>query len=539
MTQTTAGLACALIALAPAFGAPITPNSVTGGEAPARPGRVWVRLHDKGPASAGGAALQAAVEELERTWPARSKARRVLRRTDPGIFDQRDLPLHRPYVDAVGAAGGRIHVESRWLNAISIDADPAVLDRVVRLPCVAGLAPVAAPIARNEPAPLPIEGGVAGDEGFYGASWAQLNQISVPGLHDLGHAGAGVVICVLDTGFITTHEAFQQPGHAVQVLAQWDFVDGDPVVAPEPGDPAGQANHGTLILGTLAAYHPGVLVGAAYEAAFVLCKTEDISQEVPSEEDNYVAALEFAELHGADIVTSSLLYSDWYQQSDLDGQTAVTTIAVNIATANGLVCCTAMGNAGHDDDPTTSHTGAPADALEAISCGAVRANGVISSFSSDGPTADGRVKPELLARGSNVSTVLPGSLTELTTASGTSLSTPLVAGAVACLLSADPALTVPQLRRRLFATAETGGAPAPDPLFITGYGIVNALAALQDGCAGQADLDGSGTVDGLDLALILGAWGASGAGGPADINHDGTVDGIDLALILGAWGPCP
>lgn len=463
----------------------------------------------------------------------------MLRRTDPGLVDQRDLPVDADYVEAIRAAGARIHVQSRWLNAVSIDADSAVIERVRRLPFVTKLTPVAAPIPRNEPAPAPIEGGLAGDESFYGASWNQLSQIALPGLHDLGHTGAGIVVCILDSGFVTTHEAFHYPGHELQVIAQWDFVNGDANPGPEPGDPEGQEHHGTLILGTLAAYQPGVLVGGAYDAAFILCKTEDISQEVPSEEDNYVAGLEFGEMHGADMATSSLLYSDWYQQSDLDGQTAVTTIAVNIATANGLVCCTAMGNGGHDDDPTTSHTGAPADAFDVISCGAVRANGTISSFSSDGPTADGRVKPELLARGSNVSTVSPISNTSLTTASGTSLSTPLVASAVACLLSAEPSISVSQLRRRLIATANAQGATAPDPLFITGYGLVNALAALQDGCTGQADIDGSGVVDGADLAQVLGAWGPNGAGTAADINHDGTVDGADIALVLGNWGACP
>src|SRR5262249_51423004 len=159
--------------------------------------------------------------------------------------------------------------------------------------------------------------------------------------------------------------------------------------------------------GELASYLPGTLVGAAWGASYVLCKTEDVTQEVPSEEDNYVAGIEFAEAQGADVVTSSLGYIDWYTQADLDGKTAVTTKAVNVAPSLGVICCTAAGNSGYDLDPHTSHLIAPADAFDVLTVGAVEPTLEYASFESDGPTADGRTKPEVMAMGTQVNSVWP------------------------------------------------------------------------------------------------------------------------------------
>src|SRR5262249_43544285 len=160
--------------------------------------------------------------------------------------------------------------------------------------------------------------------------------------------GAGVRIGILDTGFQRTHACFNNPSHPLQVIAEYDFVMGDPNTAPQAGDNPSQHAHGTMILGCLGAYAPGDLIGGAYDAAFILCKTEDINSETPGEEDNYVAGLQFIEAHGGDVATASLVYSDWYTYSQFNGSTAPATIAVNMATANGLFCCNAVGNSGHD-----------------------------------------------------------------------------------------------------------------------------------------------------------------------------------------------
>ena len=255
-----------------------------------------------------------------------------------------------------------------------------------------------------------------------------------------------------------------------------------------------------MVLSTIAAYLPNSLVGGAYDASFVLAKTEDIGSETQVEEDFYVAGLQFIEAQGGDVATSSLGYIDWYSQAQLDGATAVTTKAVNIATQNGVFCCTAAGNSGNDSDPGTSHLIAPADAFEVLTCGAVDITDVLASFSSDGATADGRLKPELLALGVSTSAVSPSDTSSFVTVSGTSLSTPLVASAVACLAGAHPTWSVATMRNQLFTTATSIGAPVPDPLFVAGYGLVNALGAHEHLDLGALTPNVSGATNTLALS---------------------------------------
>jgi serine protease AprX len=449
------------------------------------------------------------------------------------VLSARDMPVEPAYVAAIQALGARVRVTSRWLNAVSVDVDRHHADVIAGLPFVDHVQPVrAAP--RAPTAELPVDGGLAG--GDYGAATAQTLQMDLAALHARGFSGQGVVVGILDTGFNRVHEAFASAAHPLNVLAEYDFINDDSNTGIEVGDPESQHRHGTWILGTMASYLPGQLVGAAYSASFVLAKTENVASETPVEEDYYVAGLEFVEAQGADLATSSLGYFDWYASEDLDGSTAVTTIAVNIATANGLVCLTAAGNGGHDDNPSTHHLGAPADALQVITCGAVDELGETADFSSDGPTADGRVKPEILARGVATATVNSTQPTGLSGVSGTSLSTPLVAGAVACVLQARTDYSVSGLREALIATA-TESASGPDPLFIRGFGLIQADAVARHGRS-IADIDLDGEVDASDLAVLLGAWGSCGdcAACPFDLNGDCGVDAADLAILLGDWG---
>ena len=455
-----------------------------------RPVKAWVLFRsDKGIETP--AAYQNAIKDLHSTYDPRAIERRQLRRARSGIFDLADVPVPPEYVEAVRAAGADVRVISRWVNGVSAWATQEQIERIASLPFVEKIQPVrrgrsidpidVAVSAQAGPAPSD-----AGSLGFYGEAAAQLGEINLIALHDQGFTGSDVRIGVLDTGFKRTHVAFNEPGHEVDIIAEYDFINDDPVTSYEPGDPGSQHRHGTLILGTLGAYRPNELVGAAYDASFILCKTEDTSGEYEQEEDFYVAGLEFIEANGGDVATSSLSYLDWYTQEDLDGLTAVTTIAVNTATANGLHCCTAASNNGHDSDPSTSHLGAPADALGVITVGAAYSNGSIASFSSDGPTADGRVKPELLARGVDTRTVSTSDDFAYINADGTSLSTPLVAGAVACLVQAHPEWTVEQMRTRLFESAEDFVLYGTfDPLYVRGYGMVDAAATNYRDCNGN------------------------------------------------------
>jgi subtilisin-like proprotein convertase family protein len=482
-------LACLLFSsLVPAVGpeseppGKLSPAMSRQFEEDAGPYRVWVFFSDKG--LADRAARDEAIALVAASYDRRAVERRRLRggRTVDGgsLFDFRDLPVYEGYVDQVAASGARVRVRSRWVNAVSAVATRAQIDAIVALPAVTKVQPVA-----RSRRPEVSEGRVAEVPEVpnetraldYGRSTDQLTQINLIALHEAGYTGQGVIVGVLDTGFRRDHDVFNQPGTEIQVIAEYDFVDGDPDTSNQPGDPSSQHDHGTKILGTLGSYYPGELVGGAYGASFALAKTEDTTGEYPAEEDNYVAGLEFLEANGVDMTTSSLGYIDWYTQADLDGETAVTTIAINTASEFGVHTVTAAGNEYHDTNPATSSIIAPADAFFVITAGAVTSSGEISSFSSDGPTADGRVKPELLALGSGTSTISSSSTTGFTTASGTSLSTPLIAAAVACLIEAHPDWTVQVMREELFKNADYDiGGFGFDPLYIRGYGIVDAMA---------------------------------------------------------------
>ena len=454
------------------------------------PVKTWVFFVDKGVQTP--AAKAAAIDAVAQSYNAHAKQRRALRGSPEikaaGLFGEFDLPVVQAYVDGVARTGAKVHVKSRWVNAVSVWATREQCERIAALPFVRALQPVArtarveAMNVQEVAAPQPMDGDRDGERDLdYGLSETQLNQINLINLHNEGFTGQGVIVGILDTGFHRGHAAFNNATHPLNVIAEYDFVDNDSNAGIDTGDASDQHDHGTMILGCLGAYLPGSLVGGAYDASFVLCKTEDKGGEYPAEEDNYVAGLEFIEQHGADMSTASLGYIDWYTQSDLDGLTAVTTIAVNISTSLGIHHCNAAGNEYHDSSPSTSSLIAPADGFDVITCGAVDSSGTIASFSSDGPTADGRVKPEVLARGVSTQTVSPYSDTSYTTADGTSLSTPLVACAVACLIDARPHWTVAQMRENLFETSSYYVANGTyDPLYVRGYGIIDAYTAAHN-----------------------------------------------------------
>ncbi len=464
----------------------------------------------------------------------RALDRRAARGTMRELITSADLPIAPARVDRLTATGASLRAVSRWLNLASVHASPSELRAICKLPFVRGVFPVhhSRRLELVDGGEV-MQGGVAGSGAW---SDAQLNQIGVDEMHARGFRGAGQVIGVLDTGFHRAHAGFASAEHPLSVIAEWDFINNDGNTGIEAGDAGNQHWHGSAVLGFMAAYLPTQMIGAAYEAQYILAKTEDITSETPVEEDYYVAGLEFIEANGADIATSSLGYIDWYTPEQLNGVTAVTSQGVNIATTLGLICCTAAGNQGNDSNPATNHLLAPADALQVISCGAVDLNGATAWFTSDGPSADGRVKPEVCARGVGCYTIDPNNPTAITSGSGTSFATPLLAGAVANILQARSEYTVSSMRTSLFTTADDVLANGTfDPLYIRGYGVMNALRAASIGRASE-DIDLDGEVGAADLAILLNAWGPCAGICPTDFNLDGVVDAADLATLLAAWG---
>ncbi|MBU0740889.1 S8 family serine peptidase [bacterium] len=447
---------------------------------------VWVYFRDKG---LDGPSLAAALNRAEDDLSDRAARRRAKMTTVKGarLVDATDLPLHRPYLDAVSATGARLRRESRWLNAASFGATPAEIDDIARLPQVAKVdlvnmfrrdevpvrpEDVASREARN--AELQATGADRWDLA-YGGTLAELEQINVPPLHDEGITGAGVLIGMLDTGFRTTHVALAP----VTVIASWDFVNDDGDVDNQPGDPSNANDHGTKTMSTIMGYAPGAHVGPAFGAQVVLAKTEDVSQEVPIEEDNWVAGIEWLDTYGIDVATSSLGYIDWYVFSDLDGNTAACTIAADLAVGKGIAVCNSAGN---ERGTIWDHIITPADGDSVIAAGAVTSSGSYAYFSSPGPSYDGRIKPDVCALGSGNHVVSSTDDTSYTSASGTSFSGPLTAGVATLVLSRVPTLTPMQVRDAMRETASQAATPDND----YGWGILDAHAAAHYYGAGIA-----------------------------------------------------
>ncbi|MHC4697389.1 MAG: S8 family serine peptidase [Planctomycetota bacterium] len=483
--------------------------------------KAWVLFKDKGITSAR--AYDAALAEVAATYSPRATERRRVRRTRPGLFDWDDIPVSQAYVDAVRATGAQVHVTSRWVNGASAWATRGQIEDIAGLSFVATIQPVrrgqrgepnhvesTAQVETKSSRPQSASSSRTLD---YGESEQQLSQINLIALHDLGHTGAGVIIGILDSGFERSHVAFNDPAKSVNIVAEWDFVNDDPYTGREPGDMSTQHAHGTRILGVIGAYRPGEMIGGAFDASFILCKTEDDTGEYRGEEDNYVAGLEFIEANGGDVATSSLGYVIWYDEDDYDGRSTITAVATNTATANGMHCSKSAGNGGNDGSPLTRHLDSPADAFQVIACGNVDSMGTIDPSSSDGPTVDWRVKPEVLARGVNTRSVNPFGDEGYVGASGTSLSTPLIASALACLTQAHPEWTVDQMRSYLFRSGDYYSTyHTYDSLFVRGYGVIDAAAALIEDC------NENGTHDATDIATET----------SDDCNNNGLPDECDL-----------
>jgi len=428
---------------------------------------VWVYFIDKGEAE--GTSIASALAEARRALRPRCLQRRAKVRTEAGLVDHEDLPLSTVYVEQVKALVPRIRTVSRWLNAVSVEIRPEELDALAALGFVRGLDVVRGFRRDEDLFPAPESQAAASRSPIYGPSYPQLGQIGIPPLHRRGLSGRGVLVGLLDVGFHTSHEVFR----LANLVAEWDFVFGDGDVQQNPNDPNDYSDsHGTATCSLLGGFKYGQLIGPAFGADFLLAKTEDARSETPIEEDYWTAGIEWAESLGVDVVSSSLGYTDWYRFKDMDGKTAVTTKAANRAVSLGVVVVNAAGN---ERGNAWGHIIAPADGLDVIAVGAVDVSGKISTFSSPGPTFDGRIKPEVCALGVNVwiaQNRRDGS-DYYTAGAGTSYSTPLVGGAAALLLEAHPDWTPNEIRAALMNTAGNAATPNND----YGWGIVNAPAA--------------------------------------------------------------
>ncbi len=432
----------------------------------------WIYFTDKGIDTQAG--YRKAIDGQAYRLTVRSLERRKLRGRQ-GLFDFTDLPVSAEYVEQVESRCRRIRVLSRWLNAASIEATRTQIEDISELPFVRSIEKVVT-YYRKRPAEdetgsfyRPQQSQSEGEYDLsYGRSYSQLAQIHVPQLHRLGYNGEGVLVCMLDTGYKKDHPVFQKAFEEGRVLAEYDFINQDNDTQNDTLDVSNQHNHGTYIWSALGGEMEEQLYGPAFGASFILAKTEMVWQEIEAEEDLWVAGLEWADSLGADVASSSLGYNKWYTYEDMDGNTAVTTRAADLAVSKGIVV---VNSAGNERQNSWHYIIAPADGDSVIAVGAVDQVGRLADFSSAGPTYDGRIKPDVCARG--VDTYCATADDHFGYRDGTSLSAPLVAGVCALLLQVHPDWSPTVLRDSLWYTASQ--ADNPDTLY--GYGIANALKA--------------------------------------------------------------
>lgn len=389
-----------------------------------------------------------------------------------------DFPVSPAYINQIRQAGVKIHAVLDWFNAVSAYLTPEQIVYIKLLPMVEKIERVKSfsSVGGDYLSTVPF----AGENAFhksslnYGESLIQLQLNKIPDVHKKGITGQGVLLGILDSGFDwQVHDALKTR----TVVGEYDFVFGDSITANQTGDVPGQHGHGTYVFSVVGGFKDSLLIGAAYNARFLLAKTEDIRSERNIEEDNYAAALQWMENKGVKITTSSLGYNEFdpgessYTYSQMDGKTTIVTRAAELAYSRGVLTLTAAGNEGNK---AWKYIIAPGDGINTTTIGAIGSDDSVASFSGIGPTPDGRIKPDLVSMGVGVFGARASSIDQYQYGNGTSSATPIAAGSAALVWSAFPHLTNAQVKARLIRTAGS----YHKPNYYRGYGLINAKEAV-------------------------------------------------------------
>ncbi len=403
------------------------------------------------------------------------------RRARLGIaIDEYDLPVNPQYLQAVAGCGAELVNPSKWLNGVTVHTtSTAVIDAINALSFVETVRSCPNDAKAQEIKQRWMENESKAVErprdtyNYYGGAYTQTSQLNVQVMHENGYQGEGMVIAVLDGGFLgaDTHPCFDNMREEGRLLGTRDFVYGCNTVYS-------QSSHGTSCLSTIGAYVPNTFVGTAPKASFYLLHTEDGDTESIAEEYNWVSGAEYADSLGVDVCSTSLGYIDFdmsqwdHPYSHYDGHTAPMTIGAEIAASRGMICLNSAGNEGSSWNGECT-LGIPGDAEHILTIGAVDGNGYRAYFSSVGPTYDGRIKPDVMAMGQD--TYVASSYGDYYNGSGTSFSNPVMAGAVTCLRQAFPYLSV----QEICDAVRMVGSRADNPDNEYGYGIPDFSEALE------------------------------------------------------------
>ncbi|MFY7908322.1 MAG: S8 family serine peptidase [Emticicia sp.] len=402
--------------------------------------------------------------------------RSIKRRTNQKIaITERDLPPNPSYLAEITKTGAKVLYKSRWINGALIQTDAATLTKILNLSFVRGLE------GKGDIRNTRLNGenqtsktkDKFGNEGVLdnGLSQTQLAMLGADKMHTKGYRGEGMLIGVLDSGFLNANRLsfFNDLFNDKRVVGTWDFVNNEANVYNDH-------NHGTNVLSCMAAFENGRIVGTAYKASYLLLTTEDVFSETKREEANWLFGAEMADSVGVDVINTSLGYTEFdnpaqnYKYTDMNGDRALATRAADWAAQAGILVVASAGNEGSG---SWKYIGTPADADSIIAVGAVTSTQNIASFSSFGPSADGRIKPELSAQGAG--TIIGSTNGAIGGANGTSFSSPLLAGFAASFWQAFPSLTNMQIREYLIRSASQYTNP-DDRL---GFGIPNFDKAFE------------------------------------------------------------
>jgi subtilisin family serine protease len=395
----------------------------------------------------------------------------IQRRAKQGLLvDSIDLPIDPSYFQSITNTGAGIRTFSKWAKTVVVRIpDLSLLPALKDLPFVDSLYCVwkgSLPQQVVQDEKDVIQNTLKSNINSYGEGFTQISLNNGHLLHDAGFRGQGMTIAVIDGGFANVDRIDFFDPQRIKGIKNFNH---------EANDPLRGMDHGTRVLSCMLSDKPGEMVGTAPEADYYLLRTEIDNEEYPVEEDYWMSALEYADSIGVDIVTSSLGYAHFddstmnHTHDQLDGKSVLVSVSANLAASRGILLFNSAGNEGNND--SWRKIMFPGDALNMLTIGAVDKDSVRSYFSSEGYTADERVKPDLMAMGTAATVV--GSNGQITRGNGTSYATPILAGLGACLWQALPELTGFEIIELLRKTAHTFS--HPDSLM--GYGIADVYKA--------------------------------------------------------------
>lgn len=393
------------------------------------------------------------------------------------VIDERDVPVNESYITQLkNASGITVLAKSKWFNAVHVRGAQNAIEALEDLAIVSDIEWANKSLNGTRSAEGEVYTNKFEEDNRvvfdYGNTQNQVEMLNLHLLHQDDYTGQGITIAVMDSGFpnVNTLSGFQRLRDNGNLLDGYDFVSRDEDVYAFQS-----SSHGTRVMSCMAGFVQDEYVGTAPDASYYLFRTEDVFSETPVEESYWVEAAERADSLGVDIINTSLGYKGYdnpdhsHANEDLDGLTAFITRGSTIASEKGILLITSAGNS------STNGVGAPADAAAVFSIGAVDSEGNLSSFSSHGSAIQPTIKPDVVARGS-ASYVIDQTDT-ITQNNGTSFSSPITAGAMACLKQALPSLSNDQLKQLVRESASQ----ASSPDFLLGYGIPDFDQAVDEG----------------------------------------------------------